>query len=111
MIDFLMIELMALKKQQGYQQVNLGLAPPSEHRDDALMSLLDQVGAFMYQPTQMMVVEDNAVRRQWFEMYKPVWVPKYLVSRGGSKTSRILRDLAKLSFPKTTELRSDTDEA
>lgn len=110
-MDFLMIELMVLKKQQGYQQVNLGLAPPSGHRDDVLMSLLNRVGAFMYQPTQMIVAGENALRRQWFEMYKPIWVPKYLVSRGGSKTSRILRDLAKLSFPKTTELRSDTDEA
>ncbi|HFD12309.1 MAG TPA: DUF2156 domain-containing protein [Crenotrichaceae bacterium] len=109
-MEFLMIELIMLKQQQGCQQVNLGLVPLSSHGDDLLKSLLNRVATFMYQSTNMTMGMSNDERRQWFAMYQPRWVPKYLVSLGGNRTSRILRDVARLSFPKTTQLRSDLDE-
>ena len=108
-MDFLIIELMKVKAQQGYQRLNLGLAPPSQHGDD-WMTLLNRVGTFMYHSVQQTMAIDNIERRQWFEMYQPTWVPKYLVSRGGSRTSRVLRDLARLTFPKKTQFRTDSDD-
>jgi phosphatidylglycerol lysyltransferase len=109
-MDFLMIELIQLKKQQGYQRVNLGLAPPSKDLDHPLAPLLNRAGEFMYQSTQTADTVDNYAHRQWMELYHPVWTPKYLVSPGGTKTNRILRDLTRLSFPKTTQIRSDANE-
>ncbi len=109
-MDFLMIELIQLKKQQGYQRVNLGLAPPSKDLDHSLAPLLNRVGEFMYQSTQTANTMDNYAHRQRMEMYHPVWSPKYLVSPGGTKTNRILRDLTRLSFPKTTQIRSESTE-
>ncbi|MEE9411624.1 MAG: phosphatidylglycerol lysyltransferase domain-containing protein, partial [Methylococcales bacterium] len=109
-MDFLMIELIQLKKQQGYQRVNLGLAPPSKDLDHSLTPLLNRVGEFMYQSTQTADTMDSDAHRQWMEMYHPVWSPKYLVSPGGTKTNRILRDLTRLSFPKTIQMRSKSNK-
>ncbi len=109
-MDFLMIELILFKKQQGYQKVNLGLAPPSKDQDHPLTPLLNRVGESMYRSTQTVNTMDNHAHRQWMELYHPVWVPKYLVSPGGTKTNRILRDLTRLSFPKSTQIRSDANE-
>jgi phosphatidylglycerol lysyltransferase len=109
-MDFLVIELMLLKKQLGCQRVNIGFVPPLQAQDHTLLHILSRVGAFMYW-SPLNQTADSELHRQWLRMYQPVWIPKYMISAGGSKTNRRLRDLARLSFPKNTLIRSDSDNS
>ena len=109
-VDFLMLELILLKKHLGFQRVNLGLVPPSENQYQPLLPLLNRVGGFMYDPIQHVMGLSLNTHREWINRYNPDWRAKYLVSPGGGKTYRILRDLARLSQPKTTQLRTDPDK-
>ncbi len=94
-MDYLNIEAMLWGKQQGYQNYNLGVAPLPGLNDHPLSPLWHRVGDLMYKQSgsQSNSIDDF---RNEDEKYHPAWLPKYIISPGGAKTPRILRDIGKL---------------
>ncbi|MCH9697884.1 MAG: bifunctional lysylphosphatidylglycerol flippase/synthetase MprF [Gammaproteobacteria bacterium] len=107
-MDFLQIELIGFLQHQGVANFNMGLVPAADHEYHPLKPVLSRTGAFLYHSNHAALGIGIDELRQWLDQYSPVYSPKYLVSPGGRKTYRILRDLRRLDLPKSTQLRSDT---
>ncbi len=93
-MEFLVTELMLGGRMRGYRWFNLGIVPLAGLEHHALAPLWQRVGGMMYRQSEHF--QDSESLRRFAEKLGPLWRPKYLVSSGGIKTPRILRDIARL---------------
>ncbi len=100
-MDYLIIETMLWAKEQGYHWFDLGIAPLPELKHHPLAPLWHRSSVLMYGQSYA----NNDASQE--EHYKPVWRPKYLVSPGGIKTPRILRDINRLISQRNVHTRSE----
>ena len=100
-MDYLIIETMLWAKEQGFDWFDLGIAPLPELKHHPLAPLWHRSGVLMYGQSHA----NNDASPE--EHYKPVWRPKYLVSPGGIKTPRILRDINRLISQRNVHARPE----
>ncbi len=93
-MEFMMMELMLGGKTRGYRWFNIGMVPLLSGEARALAPLWQRIGRLIYRQSEHF--QDSTSYRHFAEKLAPVWRPKYLVSPGGLKMSRILRDIASL---------------
>ena len=92
-MDFMVMELMLGGQARGYHWFNIGMVP-SSLEGHAIAPLWQRVGRLIHRQSEHF--HDSLSYRHFAEKLSPLWRPKYLVSPGGLKMTRILRDIASL---------------
>ena len=80
-MDFLFIGLMLWGKEQGYQAIDLGMAPLSGLDNRPFAPLWNRVGATVYQYGEHFYNFEGL--REYKNKFNPVWEPRYLACSGG----------------------------
>lgn len=89
--DFLWAGLTTWGQQQGYEWLNLGLAPSAGNLDPPLVPLWEQLAGAETGPGD---VPDIGALRTTRQRFSPIWTPRYLAAPGGLLLPRILNDVA-----------------
>ncbi len=108
-MDYLIIETMLWAKEQKIRWFDLGIAPLPELKHHPLAPLWHRSSVLMYGQSYAENESNNAAFRE--KHFKPVWRPKYLVSPGGIKTPRILRDINRLISQRNVHTRPEEKQA
>ncbi len=93
-MDFLLIELIAWGRDQGYGWLNLGMAPLSGLERHPLAPAWHRVGNFVFRHGEHFY--DFEDLRRYKAKFDPQWEPKYLVTRGDIALPRVLMDVSVL---------------
>jgi len=93
-MDYLFIQLMLWGKREGYQWLNLGMAPLSGMEYHELSPLWNRLGSFIFRHGEHFYNLQGL--RQYKEKFHPQWESKYLASPGGLSVPRILANVASL---------------
>jgi phosphatidylglycerol lysyltransferase len=93
-MDFLFVELMLWARAQGYQWLNLGMAPLAGLERHPLAPAWHRVGNFVFRHGEHFYNFDGL--RRYKSKFNPVWESKYLASPGGLVLPRVLLDVSKL---------------
>ena len=93
-MEFLFTELMLWGKEQGYQNMNLGMAPLSGLETHSLASMWHNLGTFLFRHGEHFYNFQGL--RTYKEKFDPNWSPRYLASPGGFALAKVLRDLTVL---------------
>lgn len=107
-LDYLIIETMFWAKKEGYHWFDLGVAPLPELKHHPLAPLWHRISVLMYNQSP---AQDSAEAEPLDEKNNPVWRAKYLVSPGGVKTIRILRDINRLISQRNVHERTEDQSA
>ena len=87
-MDFLLIELLAWGRDQGYGWLNLGMAPLSGLDRHPLAPAWHRVGNFIFRHGEHFYNFEGL--RRYKARFGPRWEPRYLVARGGIALPRVL---------------------
>ena len=101
-MDFLFIRLMIWGKENKFSWFNLGMAPLSGLETHPLGPTWARAGAFIFRNGEHFYNFEGL--RAYKEKFHPIWVPKYIASRGGMALPRILLDIATLISGGTREI-------
>jgi phosphatidylglycerol lysyltransferase len=93
-MDFLLYELMAWGRAQGYARFNLGMAPLSGIAKPPVGRWWTRLGALLYGHGENLYQFQGL--RAYKEKFAPEWEPRYLACPGGLALPRIVADLAAL---------------
>jgi phosphatidylglycerol lysyltransferase len=93
-MDYLVVELLLWGKTQGYQRLNLGMAPLSDIESQTLAPLWGRLNALAFRHGEHF--GDFQALRRYKERFEPQWSPRYLVAPGGLVLPRVLTDIATL---------------
>ncbi|MFC1863045.1 bifunctional lysylphosphatidylglycerol flippase/synthetase MprF [Thermodesulfobacteriota bacterium] len=94
LMEYLFTQLMLWGKKEGYQWLNLGMAPLSGLEDHELSPLRNRLGAFVFHHGEHFYNLQGL--RQYKEKFDPIWEPKYLISPGGFSLPHIIVNIASL---------------
>src|SRR5262249_21680811 len=94
LVDFLMVEMMAWARDQGYARFNLGMAPLAGLEGRPLGPLWSRAGAFIF--NRGGPFQNLRGLRQYKARFLPDWRPRYLAAPGGLMLPRVLGDVAAL---------------
>jgi phosphatidylglycerol lysyltransferase len=95
MIDFLFSKLLILKKQEGYQRFNIGMAPMAGFREDEESSLEERAVHFFLQQLNFLFSYQGLFHYK--AKFATIWEPRYIVYRNVLNLPRIARALAEVS--------------
>ncbi len=93
-MDFLFVELMLWARAQGFQWLNLGMAPLAGLEQHPLAPAWHRVGNFVFRHGEHFYNFDGL--RRYKAKFYPQWESKYLASPGGLVLPRVLLDVSKL---------------
>jgi phosphatidylglycerol lysyltransferase len=93
-MDYLFVELLLWARAQGYQWLNLGMAPLAGLEKHPLAPAWHRVGNFIFRHGEHFFNFDGL--RRYKSKFDPVWVSKYLASPGGLALPRVLLDVSVL---------------
>ena len=93
-MDYLFVELLLWARAQGYQWLNLGMAPLAGLEKHPLAPAWHRVGNFIFRHGEHFFNFDGL--RRYKSKFDPVWVSKYLASPGGLVLPRVLLDVSVL---------------
>ena len=93
-MDYLFAEIMLWAAAEGYQWLNLGMAPLSGFEDKALASTWHKIGTFLFEHGENFYNFEGL--RRYKAKFSPEWRPKYLASTGGLALPKILFDVSTL---------------
>jgi phosphatidylglycerol lysyltransferase len=93
-VDFLLAEVAAWGRDQGFRRFSLGTAPLDGPPDRTLGPAWAQAGARLFAHGEHFA--DPASLRRFKQRFAPVWEPRYLASPGGLSLPRILADVSAL---------------
>jgi phosphatidylglycerol lysyltransferase len=93
-MDFLFVELMLWARTQGFQWLNLGMAPLAGLEQHPLAPAWHRVGNFVFRHGEHFYNFDGL--RRYKAKFNPVWESKYLASPGGLVLPRVLLDVSVL---------------
>ena len=93
-MDFLFIELMLWAHAQGFQWLNLGMAPLAGLEQHPLAPAWHRVGNFVFRHGEHFYNFDGL--RRYKAKFNPTWESKYLASPGGLALPRVLLDVSVL---------------
>ena len=93
-MEFLFIELMCWGRDQGFQWLDMGMAPLSGIEDRSLAPLWNRLAVFVARHGGHFYNFQGL--RQYKDKFDPVWEPRYLASPGGLILPAILSDLTQL---------------
>ena len=93
-MDFLFVELMLWGRAQGFQWLNLGMAPLAGLEQHPLAPAWHRVGNFVFRHGEHFYNFDGL--RRYKAKFNPLWESKYLASPGGLVLPRVLLDVSKL---------------
>jgi phosphatidylglycerol lysyltransferase len=93
-MEFLFIELMNWGREQGYDWLDLGMAPLSGIEDRSLAPLWNRLAVFVARHGGHFYNFQGL--HQYKDKFDPVWEPRYLASPGGLILPAILSDLTQL---------------
>ena len=91
--EFLLASLIPWAQKEGYEWLNLGLAPPAGDLNPPLHPFWKRIASAEYGEQD---VPDIAALRRRRQRFSPVWNPRYLASPGGLLLPRILENVAEL---------------
>ncbi len=94
-MEFIVTELMLGGQTRGYRWFNLGMVPIAGLEGHELAPLWQRIGRMIYRQSEHF--RDHESYRRFAEQLGPLWRTKYLAFPGGSRTPRILRDIATLT--------------
>jgi phosphatidylglycerol lysyltransferase len=93
-MDFLLVELLGWGRGQGYDWLNLGMAPLSGLERHPLAPAWHRVGNFIFRHGEHFYNFEGL--RRYKAKFGPHWEPRYLVARGGIALPRVLVDVSVL---------------
>lgn len=93
-MDYLFIQLMLWGKQEGYQWLNMGMAPLSGLRTNSFSTLWNRVGVFVFRYGEHFYNFQGL--REYKEKFDPEWKAKYIAYPNDIELPRIIIDLASL---------------
>jgi phosphatidylglycerol lysyltransferase len=93
-MDFLLVELLGWGRDQGYDWLNLGMAPLSGLERHPLAPAWHRVGNFIFRHGEHFYNFEGL--RRYKAKFGPHWEPRYLVARGGIALPRVLVDVSVL---------------
>ena len=94
-MDFLMVRLILWGAENGFEWLNLGVAPLAGVEDGPFSSIWNRVGSALYHRTKYFYNFEGL--RAYKEKFDPVWTPVYLAYPGGFSLPRVLADVAILN--------------
>jgi phosphatidylglycerol lysyltransferase len=83
-MEYLFISLMLWGKEQGFQSMDIGMAPLSGLESRSFAPLWNRVGAMVFQHGEHFYNFEGL--RDYKEKFNPLWEPRYLVCPGGFLT-------------------------
>jgi phosphatidylglycerol lysyltransferase len=83
-MEYLFISLMLWGKEQGYQSMDLGMAPLSGMESRSFAPLWNRIGAMVFQHGEHFYNFEGL--RDYKKKFNPLWEPRYLVCPGGFLT-------------------------
>ncbi len=83
-MEYLFIGLMLWGKEQGYQSMDLGMAPLSGLESRSFAPLWNRIGAMVFQHGEHFYNFEGL--RDYKKKFNPLWEPRYLVCPGGFLT-------------------------
>jgi phosphatidylglycerol lysyltransferase len=83
-MEYLFISLMLWGKEQGYQSLDLGMAPLSGLESRSFAPLWNRIGAMVFQHGEHFYNFEGL--RDYKNKFNPTWEPRYLVCPGGFLT-------------------------
>ncbi len=93
-MDYLLIEIMRWGHLQGFQWINLGMAPLPGRERDPLAPAWHDAGTFVFPHGEHF---DHIERlRQYLARFDPRWEPRYLLAHGGITLPQVLVEVAGL---------------
>ncbi|HWO13405.1 MAG TPA: bifunctional lysylphosphatidylglycerol flippase/synthetase MprF, partial [Polyangiaceae bacterium] len=101
-MDFLLLELMAWGKMNGYGWFNLGMAPLAGLGSDKLAPLWERAGSLVFRYGDTFYNFEGL--RRYKAKFDPIWTPRYLACPGGLALPLILADIAALVAGGTTAI-------
>jgi phosphatidylglycerol lysyltransferase len=107
-VDYLMAEVAAWGRDQGFRRFSLGTAPLDGPPDRALGPAWAEAGPRLFAHGEHFA--DAPSLRRFKQRFAPVWEPRYLASPGGLSLPRILADVAALvsrSAPDGAEMAAE----
>ena len=93
-MDFLFVELMLWARTQGFQWLNLGMAPLAGLEQHPLAPAWHRVGNFVFRHGEHFYNFDGL--RRYKAKFNPTWESRYLASPGGLMLPRVLLDVSVL---------------
>jgi len=80
-MDYLFVSLMLWGKEQGYQCIDLGMAPLSGLESRPFAPLWHRIGAVIFQHGEHFYNFEGL--RKYKQKFNPTWEPRYLAYPGG----------------------------
>ncbi len=93
-MDYLFTKLALWGRQEGYEWLNLGMAPLAGLEDRHLAPLWNRLGALAFRHGEHFYNFQGL--RQYKEKFDPVWEPRYLASPSGLALPRVITHLTAL---------------
>ena len=93
-MEYLFAEIMLWGHEEGYNWINLGMAPLSGLEARKMAPLWHHVGTFVFRHGEHFYNFEGL--RHYKEKFKPVWRPKYMAGPGGLAFAQTLLDSAAL---------------
>ncbi len=93
-MDFLLVELLGWGRDQGYDWLNLGMAPLSGLDRHPLAPAWHRVGNFIFRHGEHFHNFEGL--RRYKARFGPHWEPRYLLARGGIALPRVLVEVSVL---------------
>lgn len=93
-MDFMFVELIHWGQKQGYQSLNLGMAPLSGLEARKFSPVWYRIGSLAYRFGDQFYNFQGL--RKYKEKFNPEWRPKFLASPGGLALGRVLMDATTL---------------
>lgn len=93
-MDYLFVQLLLWGKAEGYQWLDLGMAPLSGLENRPFAPLWNRIGAMIFRQGEHFYNFEGL--RAYKEKFDPVWEPRYLACPGGLALPRILLNIAAL---------------
>jgi len=93
-MEYLFIQMMLWGAGEGFEWLNLGMAPFSGLETGPMASLWNRLGAALFRHGEHFYNFQGL--RAYKEKFEPVWEPRYLASPGGATLPFIVTNLASL---------------
>jgi len=93
-MEYLFIQMMLWGAREGYEWLNLGMAPLSGLETGPMASLWNRLGATLFRHGEHFYNFQGL--RAYKEKFQPVWEPRYLASPGGTTLPFVVTNLAAL---------------
>ncbi len=93
-MDFLILKLILLFKEQGYEWLDLGMAPLSGFRDSRAATIWNRVGRAVFEHGERFYHFQGL--RNFKDKFDPEWRPRYMVVSGGLNPLIALADVTVL---------------